>query len=176
MRVALLADTHLPRRGPLPPACRDFLAGADLIVHAGDHCDMGALRALRDVGPPVVAVHGNVDDAAVRAALPATAEVEVSGLRIGVVHDAGPVAGRVERLRRRFPDAGLVVFGHSHIPLHQTAPDGFAILNPGSATDRRRQPRASMAVVDATPGRPAAVTFVAVDDPPGPLDPALVRG
>ena len=176
IRIAVIADTHLPRRGPgLPPVCMARLRGADLIVHAGDLSDMATLMLLRGLGPPLVAVRGNVEERAVLGALPETATVEVGGLRIGVVHDAGPERGRLLRLRRRFPEADGVVFGHSHIPLHETAEDRFFILNPGSPTDRRRQPRHTMAEIAVAGGRPA-VTFVAVDDPVGPLDPALVRG
>jgi uncharacterized protein len=93
-----------------------------------------------------------------------------------VVHDAGPEAGRLERLRRRFPGAAGVVFGHSHIPLHEVAPDGFFILNPGSPTDRRRSPRHSMAEILVAPGAAPVVSFIAVDDPPGPLPAGMVRG
>jgi hypothetical protein len=95
----------------------------------------------------VVGVHGNVDDPALRRRLPETAAIDLApGVRLAIVHDAGPAQRRLERLRRRFPDAQAVVFGHSHIPLHETAPDGFQILNPGSPTDRRRSPHHTMAV------------------------------
>jgi predicted phosphodiesterase len=90
-------------------------------------------------------VHGNVDDAEVRAALPATTTVTVAGgAEIAVIHDAGTARGRLERLRKAFPHARAVVFGHSHIPLHERAADGFQIFNPGSPTDRRRQPAFTM--------------------------------
>ncbi|WP_217915755.1 metallophosphoesterase family protein [Miltoncostaea marina] len=182
-RVALISDTHMPRRGrALPPACLERLRAADLIVHAGDWSDMAAVELVRAVGPPVVGVRGNVEDAAVRAALPETAEVELApGVRLGVVHDAGPEAGRLARLRRRFPGAAAVVFGHSHIPLWEVAADGFAIVNPGSPTDRRRQPRCTMAELEAGPaagggGAAPRVRFLAVDAPAGPLADGLVRG
>lgn len=166
----------MPGRGRvLPPACLERLRAADLIVHAGDWSDMGTLGAVRAIGPPLVAVRGNVEEPAVRAALPETAEVDAGGLTIGVVHDGGPEAGRLERLRRRFPGAGAVVFGHSHIPLLGVADDGFLILNPGSPTDRRRQPRHSMAEIAVAPGAAPVVTHWAVDDPAGPLPPGLVR-
>jgi putative phosphoesterase len=175
MRVAVLSDTHFPRRGSaLPVGCREALARADLIVHAGDFADLDALGHLRSFGTPLVAVHGNADDAAVRARLPVTASVDAGGLRLAVVHDGGPEQGRLERMRRRFPDADAVVFGHSHIALHQAAEDGFFILNPGSPTDRRRQPRHSMAEIAVADGR-AQVTFLAVDEPIGPLPAELVR-
>ncbi len=144
MRIAIVSDTHLPRgRRALPPACVDRLRAADLIVHAGDLVALSVLRELEALGPPVRAVHGNVDAADVRAVLPETRVVEAAGARIAVVHDAGPRAGRLARLRARFPDADAVVFGHSHIPLHEAA-EGFQIFNPGSPTDRRRQPRHTM--------------------------------
>ena len=176
MRIAVISDTHL--RGPapaLPEACRARLARADLIVHAGDHSDMAALGLVRGLGPPLVAVHGNIEEREVRAALPAVASAEVGGLRIGVVHDAGPERGRLRRLRARFPDAGLVVFGHSHIPLLARDEGGFTILNPGSPTERRRAARHSMAEVVVRDGTAPEVSFWAVDDPPGPLAPELVR-
>ena len=175
VRVAVISDTHMPARGrALPPACLERLRAAHLIVHAGDLADARTLALLRSIGPPLVAVHGNVDDRAVRAALPETAAVEAAGLRIGVVHDAGPERGRLLRLRRRFPEADAVVFGHSHIPFHAVDGDGFWALNPGSPTDRRRQPRHTMAEVRIEDGR-AAVAFLAVDEPAGPLEPGLVR-
>jgi hypothetical protein len=102
------------------------------------------LRQLQDHGP-LVAVHGNVDDAELRQTLPERTTVTTpGGARIGIVHDAGPARGRLERLRKAFPDAHAVVFGHSHIPLHDQAPDGFQIFNPGSPTERRRAPRHTM--------------------------------
>jgi putative phosphoesterase len=176
VRVAVISDTHMPRRGSvLPPACIERLRAADLIVHAGDWSGPEALAMVRGLGRPLVAVRGNVEERAVRAALPDTAEAEVGGIRIGVVHDGGPEAGRLERLRRRFPGAAGVVFGHSHLPLHETAPDGFFILNPGSPTDPRRAPRHTMAEIEIGEGRPPVVRFWAVDAPAGPLAPALVR-
>jgi putative phosphoesterase len=176
MRVAVISDTHMPGRGRvLRPACVERLRAADLVIHAGDWSDAASVAAVRGLGPPLVTVRGNVEEPEVRAALPATAEARAGDLVIGVVHDGGPEAGRLGRLRKRFPGAGAVVFGHSHIPLHETAGDGFFILNPGSPTDRRRTPRHSMAEIVLAPGRPPEVLFWAVDDPPGPLPPELVR-
>lgn len=149
IEVALLSDTHLPRGDrAIPAACLERCAAADLVVHAGDLVGLEVLEELRALGPPVHAVRGNVDGPEVVAALPATLELDVGEARLGVVHDAGAAAGRLERLRRRFPTCDAVVFGHSHIPLHET--DGspgataFQIFNPGSAVDRRRQPRRTM--------------------------------
>ena len=176
MRVAILSDTHFPGRGAtLPTACRDVVGRCDLVIHAGDLADSATLTLLRGLGKPLVAVHGNADDDEVRRALPATTAVELPGLRLAVVHNGGPESGRLERMRKRFPDAGGVVFGHSHIPLHQTAPDGFFILNPGSATDRRRQPRHSMVELTVREGRAPRIAFLAVDEPAGPLPDELVR-
>jgi hypothetical protein len=148
VEIAIIADTHMPRRGRrLPERCRARLAAAELVIHAGDLIAVGVLEELRALGPPVVAVAGNVDEAALQAMLPQTAVVECAGRRIAIIHDAGPAAGRLERMRRRFPQADAVVFGHSHIPLYECAPDGFAIFNPGSPTERRRSPRHTMGVV-----------------------------
>jgi putative phosphoesterase len=141
VQLAIVADTHLPRgKRLLPQACVQRLRAADLILHAGDLSTVDVLRMFEALGPPVAAVHGNVDAPELRALLPATRIVEADGARIAMVHDAGPAKGRLARMRRRFPDADAVVFGHSHIPLYERADDGFQIFNPGSPTDRRRQP------------------------------------
>ncbi len=153
MRIAVISDTHLPRgRRRLPRACEAELETADMILHAGDIAKAEVLAALGAYGPPVLAVHGNVDGPDVRARLPATREVEAAGARIGMIHDARRAAGRTERLRELFPACDAVVFGHSHIPLHETAADGFQIFNPGSPTDRRRQPRHTMGLLRAEDG------------------------
>lgn len=175
MRIAVIADTHLPRRGSvLPEACRVRIAGADLLVHAGDLADMAALAHLRGLGPPLVAVHGNVDEPEVRAALPATAEADLDGLRLAVVHDAGPEPGRPRSLRARFPRADVVVFGHSHVP-YLARHGGMTALNPGSPTDRRRQPRHSMAEILIDPSGAPQARFWDLDPPGGRLAPELVR-
>lgn len=122
-----------------------------MILHAGDVATLAALHELESLGPPVAAVRGNVDSAEVREHLPEDRVVEADGSRVAVVHDAGPARGRLARLRRRYPDVDAVVFGHSHIPLHE-ADDGFEIFNPGSPTDRRRQPRHTMGVATAEGG------------------------
>jgi uncharacterized protein len=153
MRIAIIADTHLPRGNRrLPDACVSRLRTADLIIHAGDLMRLPVLRELEQYGP-VVAVHGNVDDAETRAALPAEATVDAEGARIAVIHDAGPRAGRLARMRARFPDAAAVIFGHSHLPLHERAEDGFQIFNPGSPTERRRSPAHTMGLAHAREGR-----------------------
>jgi uncharacterized protein len=162
-RIALIADTHVRGGTPLLPArCLDLIAGCDLVVHAGDIADVAALERLRAVGPPVVAVRGNVDDPALAASLPEVDRVTFEGCTIAVIHDAGPSRGRMERMRRRFPSVAVVIFGHSHVPLHEVAPDGFQIFNPGSPTRRRRQPRHTMGLATVVDG---AVSFEIV-----PLD------
>ena len=154
MRLAIISDTHLPRGARrLPDACVERLRAADLILHAGDLAAVSVLDELEALGPPVAAVHGNVDGADVRARLPERRVVEAGGARIAMVHDAGPATGRLERQRRAFPDCDAVVFGHSHIPLHERDDaSGFQIFNPGSPTDRRRQPRHTMGAAEASGG------------------------
>jgi putative phosphoesterase len=146
LQIAIISDTHMPRGSRrLPEACVERLRAADLILHAGDVMRLWVLRELQSYRP-VIAVHGNVDDSEVRAVLPPVASVDCNGVTIGLVHDAGPAQGRLLRLRRRFPGADAVVFGHSHIPLHEQAPDGFQIFNPGSPTERRRAPSHTMGI------------------------------
>jgi putative phosphoesterase len=164
VEIAIISDTHMPKGWRrLPERCVDRLRTADLIVHAGDLSTLAVLHELQSYGS-VVAVHGNVDDAAVRTALPQTTVVEANGARVAVIHDAGPSRGRLERMRRRFggsgTEAGAVVFGHSHIPLHEQAADGFQIFNPGSPTERRRAPRHTMGICRAIGGR---LTFELVE-------------
>lgn len=152
MLIAVVSDTHMPRGARrLPAGCVERLRTADLILHAGDVITVDALDAMERLGPPLVAVQGNVDSAALRAALPGERIVEAGGTRIAMVHDAGPARGRVGRLRARFPDADAVVFGHSHLPLHEEA-DGFQIFNPGSPTERRRAPTHTMGIAQAEAG------------------------
>jgi putative phosphoesterase len=153
MRVVALSDTHAPRFWKAcPPAVARQLELADLILHAGDVCVPSVLEELAAFAP-VRAVLGNNDGPEVAAwGAPGTAEFEIDGLAVAMVHDSGPRTGRLPRLRKRFPDAALVVFGHSHIPLDESA-DGFRILNPGSPTDRRRQPHGTVAVLDVTAAR-----------------------
>jgi putative phosphoesterase len=152
--IAVISDTHLPRgRRRIPDACLERLAAADLILHAGDFAAEEVLDFLEQIGPPVAGVIGNVDSGALRRRLPVERVVEVEGAHIAMLHDAGPATGRLERMRRRFPDADAVVFGHSHIPLHQES-DGFQIFNPGSPTDRRREPRHTMGIARVENGEP----------------------
>jgi putative phosphoesterase len=128
------------------------LAAAELVIHAGDFSTVSALAEIEALcGGPLVAVHGNVDDAELRRRLPERTEVELAGVRIGVVHDAGRARGRLARLRRAFPEADAVVFAHSHLPLHER--DGeFQIFNPGSPTERRRAPTRTMGIATIRDG------------------------
>jgi putative phosphoesterase len=144
----------MPRGGRrLPEAGVELIAGADLLLHAGDLMTLEVLRELEAIGPPVAAVRGNMDTAELRRLLPAERVVDAGGARLAMVHDAGPRTGRLERMRRRFGDrAGAVVFGHSHLPLHERADDGFQIFNPGSPTERRRAPAHTMGMARAEGG------------------------
>lgn len=156
MEIAVISDTHLPRgRRLLPDACVELLRKADLILHAGDVVTSEVLDDIEALGPPVAAVQGNMDTAELRSRLLAERVVDAEGVRIAMLHDAGPASGRLARMRARFPDADAVVFGHSHIPLHEER-DGFQLFNPGSPTDRRRQPRHTMGRARVENGR---VTF-----------------
>jgi putative phosphoesterase len=141
-------------RGPraLPAECVRRLRAADAILHAGDLVSIAVLELLESLGPPVHAVHGNVDEPEVRLRLPAVRVVGAEGARIVMTHDGGPAEGRLARMRRRFPDADAVVFGHSHLPLHEHA-RGFHIFNPGSPTERRRAPAHTMGLATARDAR-----------------------
>jgi putative phosphoesterase len=150
MLIAIVADTHLPRGSrTIPNACVQRMRAADLVLHAGDFSAAEVLEDLRALGPPVAAVHGNIDSPDLRRMLPERQVVDAAGIRIGIVHDAGQAKGRLRRMRMAFPECDAVVFGHSHIPLHEEE-DGFQIFNPGSPTDRRRQPRHSMGLARVT--------------------------
>jgi putative phosphoesterase len=154
MLIAVISDTHLPRGARrLPEACVERIAAADLLLHAGDFSTLDVLRELEAIGPPVVGVHGNVDTADLRRLLPAERVVEADAARIGMLHDAGPRYGRLARLRDSFGErADIVVFGHSHMPLHERSDDGFQILNPGSPTERRRAPAHTMGLIRVAGG------------------------
>jgi uncharacterized protein len=162
MRIVVLSDTHAPRRWKsCPPAVAAQLRGADLILHAGDVCTAAVLDELAQYAP-VTAVVGNNDGPDVPAwGAAETAALTLAGLRVAMIHDSGAAAGRPLRLRRRFPDAGLVVFGHSHIPL-DTEAGGIRIFNPGSPTDRRRQPQGTVGVLRIEAGRLVTAEVVAV--------------
>jgi len=153
MLIAIVSDTHLPRGSrAIPDACIERMLAADLVLHAGDLMAPAVLGDLRALGPPVAAVYGNMDTTDLRRVLPGRQVVDAGGARIGLIHDAGPAHGRLRRMRMAFPDCDAVVFGHSHIPLHEEE-DGFQLFNPGSPTDRRRQLRHSMGAAVVEGGR-----------------------
>jgi uncharacterized protein len=147
VRVAVIADTHLPRGARrLPDRCAELLRAADLILHAGDVCSLEALEELQALGPPLEAVHGNADEPELRRLLPESLVLEVEQVRIGMLHVPGPRAGREVRLAARFPGADAVVYGHTHVPQAERV-GGVWILNPGSPTERRRASSHSMLLV-----------------------------
>jgi uncharacterized protein len=162
MRIVALSDTHAPRRWrSCPPRVAKHLRHADLILHAGDVCTASVLDELAAYAP-VRAVLGNNDGPDVADwGAPETQEFDLDGLAVAMIHDSGPSAGRLGRLRRRFPGADLVVFGHSHIPLDESA-DGLRILNPGSPTDRRRQPHGTVGLLEVAGGRLTEARIVPV--------------
>lgn len=157
-----LSDTHAPRRWKsCPPAVAAWLRTADAILHAGDVCTAGVLEELAQYAP-VHAVLGNNDGPDVAQwGAPPTLQLELGGLKVAMIHDSGQAAGRLRRMRTAFPSVDLVIFGHSHIPLD--ASDGtLRIINPGSPTDRRRQPHGTLGVLDIAGGTLAAARIVAV--------------
>jgi putative phosphoesterase len=153
MRVVVLADTHAPRRWRgCPPTVAEHLRRADLVLHAGDVCVPSVLDELAAYAP-VKVVSGNNDGPDVAAwGASDTLEFELAGLPVAMIHDSGQATGRTARMHRRFPGADLVVFGHSHIPMDETG-DGVRVFNPGSPTDRRRQPHGTIGLLDVEDAR-----------------------
>ncbi len=152
LALTLLADTHLPRRAKdLPAEVWAAVEAADVVLHAGDWVDVALLDELERRARRLVGVAGNNDHGALRERLPEVARVDLDGVATAVVHETGPAAGREARCAAAYPDADLLVFGHSHIPWDSVAPGGLRLLNPGSPTDRRRQPHCTYltAVADA---------------------------
>ncbi|MFE7311807.1 metallophosphoesterase family protein [Streptomyces sp. NPDC057555] len=154
MRLLLTSDTHVSKRAKaVPPQLLDAVARADVVVHAGDWTDAATVDLLESRARRLIGVYGNNDGPAVRARLPEVARAELEGLRLGVVHETGPAQGRERRCADRFPDLDVLVFGHSHIPWDTTAESGLRLLNPGSPTDRRRQPYCTYVTARITDGR-----------------------
>ncbi|MFE2430337.1 metallophosphoesterase family protein [Streptomyces sp. NPDC059373] len=152
MRLLLISDTHLPKRAKaLPAELLDRLPLADAVIHAGDWVDEATLDLLEARANRLIAVYGNNDGPGLRARLPEMARAELGGLRFGVVHETGPAEGRERRCAERYPDLDVLVFGHSHIPWDSAAP-GLRLLNPGSPTDRRRQPHCTYMTAEVTAG------------------------
>jgi putative phosphoesterase len=171
LRVLVLADTHLHSRPlgaqravrRLPDSVWPYLRRADVILHAGDVLDEGILGELSELAP-VHAVLGN-NDRSLIGILPVTRIVELGGVRIGMIHDSGAAAGRAGRLRRRFPDADVVVFGHSHAPVNEEGDDRQLLFNPGSPTQRRRQPVHSIGELRIAGGVLTQHRIIALDAP-----------
>ncbi|MFC9324906.1 metallophosphoesterase family protein [Kitasatospora sp. NPDC057015] len=160
MRILLTSDTHVPARARrLPEPLLTAIGAADAVVHAGDWVDVATLDLLEARARRLVAVYGNNDGPDLRERLPLVATVEFGGVRFAVVHETGPSAGRERRCAELFPEVDVLVFGHSHIPWDTTAPGGLRLLNPGSPTDRRRQPFHTYMTVEAVDGQLTDVTL-----------------
>ena len=160
MRLLLIADTHLPKRAKdLPAEVWDAVDDADVVIHAGDWVEPDLLDALEARSKRVVACWGNNDGAELRHRLPERADVELGGLRFTVTHETGGSAGRDERMAKLYPDTNVLVFGHSHIPWDATAKSGLRLLNPGSPTDRRRQPHCTYMTATVDDGVLSDVTL-----------------
>lgn len=153
MRVAVLADTHLPSPdlGRLPAEAIRAVEQADVLLHAGDVVSPGALDALRQIAP-VHAVLGN-NDRELTGVLPESLVLDLAGVTVAILHDSGRREGRAARLHRRFPSSTVVVFGHSHVPLDEAGLSGQVLFNPGSPTQRRSQPRCSFGLLELEDGR-----------------------
>lgn len=144
VRIVLTSDTHVPTRArDVPEELWLAIDNADVVVHAGDWMAESLLDAFTARSTRLIGVYGNNDGPALRARLPEIARADIAGVRLAVVHETGPATGREQRCASRFPDCDLLVFGHSHIPWDSVADNGLRLLNPGSPTDRRRQPFAT---------------------------------
>jgi putative phosphoesterase len=155
-----MADTHVPRRArDLPAELWAAVDAADVVVHAGDWVDVPLLDALEGRAKRLVACYGNNDGPALRARLPEMGHARLGGLRLGVIHETGQAAGREARCAANFPDFDVLVFGHSHIPWDTVAPGGLRLLNPGSPTDRRRQPFGTYLTASIEDGQLAEVVL-----------------
>jgi putative phosphoesterase len=151
--LLLIADTHLPRRArDLPSLVWAAVDRADVVIHAGDWVSEHLLDLLQARSRRLLGVFGNNDGAGLRARLPEVARAEIAGVRLAVIHETGPAAGRESRCARQFPDVDVLVFGHSHIPWDTTTGSGLRLLNPGSPTDRRRQPHCTFMTAIAADG------------------------
>jgi putative phosphoesterase len=160
VKLLLIADTHIPKRArDLPAQVWDEVAGADVVIHAGDWVAPELLDELQTRATQLVACWGNNDGPALRARLPERADVTLDGLHLTVVHETGATAGRDARMSRLYPDSDVLVFGHSHIPWDTTTKTGLRLLNPGSPTDRRRQPHCSYMTAQVASGELADVVL-----------------
>ncbi|MFC5260853.1 metallophosphoesterase family protein [Kribbella qitaiheensis] len=154
MRLVLISDTHLPLRAKkLPAAVWEAIDDADVVIHAGDWVNVGLLDELEDRAQRLIGCWGNNDGPVLRERLPEVARVTLDGLSVAVVHETGQAKGREERCEKSYPGLDLLVFGHSHIPWDTTTPRGLRLLNPGSPTDRRRQPHCTYQTAVIESGR-----------------------
>lgn len=161
-RLLLISDTHIPGRARiLPPELVRAATEADIVIHAGDWVSLSVLREIEQLAE-VVGVYGNNDGADLRAVLPEVATREIDEIRFAVVHETGAAQGRERRMDAAYPGADVLVFGHSHIPWDSRSPAGLRLLNPGSPTDRRRQPQCTMMTAIADAGELRDVTLVAL--------------
>ena len=161
--LLLISDTHLPKRAKaLPDAVWAAVDATDLVVHAGDWVDEATLDALEERATRLVGVFGNNDGPELRARLPEVARFEVDGVRFAVVHETGAATGRERRADEAYPATDVLVFGHSHIPWDTVSPAGLRLLNPGSPTDRRRQPQCTMMTARVEDGTLTDVLVVPV--------------
>jgi putative phosphoesterase len=160
MRLLLISDTHLPKRArDLPQQVWDEVERADVVIHAGDWVEVALLDELEERSKRLVACWGNNDGDDLRARLPERADVTLDGVRFTVVHETGASAGRDARMAREYSDTDVLVFGHSHIPWDTTAETGLRLLNPGSPTDRRRQPHCTYMTATVSDGALSEVTL-----------------
>ena len=163
LRLLLLADTHVPKRAKaLPDQVWSAVDTADVVFHAGDWVTSDLLDQMEGRARRLVGVYGNNDGADLRLRLPEIARLELDGIRFAMIHETGAAAGREARCQAKFPDADVLVFGHSHIPWDSTAPSGLRLLNPGSPTDRRRQPNRTYMRAVVESGKLDRVELVAV--------------
>ena len=163
LRLLVLADTHVPKRArALPPQVWDEVERADVVVHAGDWVDVALLDELEARARRVLGCYGNNDGPPLRARLPEIARETLEGVRLAVVHETGASSGRERRMAAAFPDTDVLVFGHSHIPWDTVAPSGLRLLNPGSPTDRRRQPAGTYLTATVADGALSAVELHAL--------------
>lgn len=164
MKIFVISDTHAPRFWKLmPPRVAALLSDVDLILHAGDVCVPSVLDDLAAYAPVKVVLGNNDGQDVADWGAPETLEIDVAGVKVAMIHDSGPTTGRVRRMRRRFPHADLVVYGHSHIPM-DLSEGGLRVFNPGSPTDKRRQPRGTIGLLQIDGGEIRRADIIAVTD------------
>ncbi|MFU8947444.1 metallophosphoesterase family protein [Mycetocola zhadangensis] len=162
-RLLLLADTHVPKRArELPAQVWDAVDSADVVFHAGDWVNEELLDQFEDRAARLVGVYGNNDGEDLRSRLPLVAQTVIDGIRFAMIHETGTAKGREERADLQFPDIDVLIFGHSHIPWDSESAGGMRLLNPGSPTDRRRQPVCTYLTAVADSGQLRDVTLVPV--------------